>query len=97
MEVELSIKKGVCKVGFRNAPVHVRIFMAVILWTFILWLFTIGNPGFIPIAKFIIIVIVIPCAVVEWLKGKQVITKYLPASWFIAIAMGALIWHYIIR
>lgn len=97
MEVELSIKKGVCKVGFRNAPAQVRIFLAVILWIFILWLFTIGNPGFTPIAKFIISIFVLPYAVVEWLKAKHVLTKYLPASRLVAAAMGALIWYYYIR
>ena len=94
--MELGIKKGVCKVGLALSA-NVRIFLAVILWTFILLLFTIGNPGFVPVAKFIIVVIILPYAIVECLKGNHVITKYILASRFVALGVGTFIWYYLIR
>lgn len=97
MQMELIKSKGVCEVGLRDAPAHVRIFVTVLLWILIMWLFTIGYPGFVPIAKFIIVIIILPYAMVEWLKEKQVITRYLLAYRLVALTVGALIWHYLIR
>lgn len=83
--------------GLSNSKGQVRILLAVLVWVFILWLFTIGNPGFLPIAKFIIAVFVIPYALVEWAKEKQWLTKHFPVARIVGLLLGGVVWHFFIR
>ncbi|MEW5953121.1 MAG: hypothetical protein AB1815_05115 [Bacillota bacterium] len=83
--------------GLSNASGQTRILLAVLLWILILWLFTIGHPGFVPIAKFMIVVIILPYALVEWLKEKQLITKYLLVFRIAGLLLGGMVWYYLVR
>lgn len=46
---------------------------AIIAWAALLWFFTINNPNFVPAARAIFIVVVIPLAAAEWVKMKGLV------------------------
>lgn len=60
--------------GFRDWPSHTRIAASVLAWGVILWFFTLGNPSLITVAKFVFIVLILPSALVELLKDKDLVT-----------------------
>lgn len=59
----------------RKIPGPALIALGIFAWALILWLFTLGNPGFVPAARFIFMVLVIPVAMVEWMKMKGIMKK----------------------
>lgn len=84
--------------GFRDLPGPARVFLAMFAWGVILWLFTLGNPSFVPVAKFLFIVLVIPNGMVEWLRDKNIIkdsfSLYVRIAFVIA---GGIIWYFYYR
>lgn len=80
--------------GMRDMPGPARIFLSMLGWGVILWLFTLHNRDFIPVAKFLFIVLVIPNAIIEWLKDKNIIKA--PAGFYtrLILVIGAgVIWY----
>jgi hypothetical protein len=76
----------------KNRKGPVLIAGAIIAWAALLWFFTINNPSFVPAARAIFIVLVVPLAAAEWLKMKGLIGegKSLPVKIiFIAAALAA--------
>lgn len=47
---------------------------AILAWALLLWFFSINNPSFLPIARAIFIVLILPQAVTEWMKMKGLIS-----------------------
>lgn len=77
----------------RNLPGPVLISLAIIAWAVVLWLFTIGYPGMKPVAHFIFTVLVLPNAIVEWLKIKNLLTnKVVLPTRLLIIAIFAVLW-----
>jgi hypothetical protein len=84
--------------GFRDMPGPVRVFWGMVAWAVILWLFTLGNPSFIPAAKFLFIVLVLPNGLAEWLKDKGVTNSSTSIFARIILMIGAgLIWYFYYR
>ncbi|GBF34041.1 hypothetical protein DCCM_3152 [Desulfocucumis palustris] len=78
----------------KKIPGPALIALGILAWAIILWLFTLGNPGFVPAARFIFIVLVIPLAAAEWLKMKGIVKKplLLPVR-LLLIAAAAVFWY----
>ncbi len=73
----------------------IRITLAIAMWALILWVLTLNIPSFLPIARAIFIVFVIPSGLVEWLKYKGLVGK--SRSMMVKIAFmvaAALIWYW---
>lgn len=71
---------------------------AILAWAGLLWFFTINNPGFVPAARAIFIVLVVPLAAAEWVKMKGIISegKIIPLK-IILIAAGMAAWYFYLR
>jgi hypothetical protein len=84
--------------GFRDMPGPVRVFWGMVAWAVILWLFTLGNPSFIPVAKFLFIVLVLPNGLAEWLKDKGIINNSTSIYARIILMIGAgFVWYFYYR
>ena len=85
---------GGVNVEGRKIPGPALISLAIMAWALILWVFTLGHPSFVPVARLIFIVFVIPIAVVEWLKMKGILKDkaILPVRLGIII-LAAVIWY----
>ena len=71
---------------------------AIIAWAVLLWFFTINNPSFVPVAKLIFIVLVIPLAAAEWIKIKGFVSA--EKLFFVKISLilaGAALWYFKLR
>ncbi len=81
--------------GFRDMPGPARVFLGMVAWAVVLWVFTLGNPSFVPAAKFLFMVLVLPNGVAEWLKDKGIFTGSINVYIRIALIIGAgLIWYF---
>ncbi|MFZ5643163.1 MAG: hypothetical protein ACOY46_06205 [Bacillota bacterium] len=67
---------------------------AIIAWAVILWFFTINNPSFVPVARMIFIIGVIPLAVAEWLKMKGIVSGKLLTPLKVVLILGAFAYWY---
>ena len=78
----------------KKLPGPALIALAILAWTLVLWIFTLGNPSFVPVARFIFMVLVLPLAAVEWLRMKGLLKNQfiLPARIFI-IAVALAVWY----
>lgn len=78
---------------YQQLPGPVRIALAILLWSLILWLFTLGHAGFVPVARMIFLVFVMPYAIAEWLKMKNLLSgKKLDYARVALIVCAAVIW-----
>ncbi|MGB9802921.1 hypothetical protein [Desulfofundulus sp.] len=59
--------------SFRNLPGPAKLALGILAWAFVLWVFILGYPALAPVARFIFGVLVLPCALVEWLKMKRMV------------------------
>ncbi|MCL5056500.1 MAG: hypothetical protein M1130_00585 [Actinobacteria bacterium] len=71
---------------------------AILAWAGLLWFLTINNPGFVPAARAIFIVVIVPLAAVEWIKMKGIISegKIIPVK-IVFIAAGMVVWYFWLR
>lgn len=78
----------------KKLPGPALIALGILAWALVLWIFTLGNPSFVPMARFIFMVLVLPMAVAEWLRIKGLLKKQLilPARLLI-IAAALAIWY----
>jgi len=84
--------------GIRDWPGPARIFLSMAAWGGILWVFTLGNPSFIPAAKFLFIVLVLPNGITEWLKDKNIVKDSFSLYIRVALIIGAgMLWYYYYR
>ncbi|MDK2887235.1 MAG: hypothetical protein PWP72_112 [Thermoanaerobacter sp.] len=78
---------------FRNLPGPVKLALAILAWALILWIFTLGYPAFRPLARLSFGVLILPCAVVEWMKMKGLVQGRATIVLRTAlIALAAVIW-----
>lgn len=78
----------------RRLPGPVRIALGILAWALVLWVLTLGHSSFVPVAKFIFIVLVVPMAVVEWIKMKGLLKEtQLPAARVLMFMAAGLIWY----
>lgn len=81
--------------GIRDMPGPARVFLGMVAWGVILWVFTLGNPSFVPVAKFLFIVLVLPNAIIEWLKDKNVVKSSVSFYARLALIAGAaVLWYF---
>ncbi|KJS16394.1 MAG: hypothetical protein VR69_09470 [Peptococcaceae bacterium BRH_c4b] len=75
-------------------PGPALIALGILAWALVLWIFTLGNPSFVPVARFIFMVLVLPMAAAEWLRIKGLLKKQLilPVRLLI-IATALAIWY----
>lgn len=65
---------------------------AILIWALLLWFLSINNPGFLPIARAIFMVLILPVAVAEWMKMKGLVSpdKIFAVRWGLsAVALAA--------
>lgn len=73
----------------------VRITMAMVLWGLILWLFTLGDSGLLPLIRAIFIIFIIPTGLVEWLKYKGIVKNEAAAVVKVIAMIGAgAVWYF---
>lgn len=78
----------------RKLPGQARIALGILAWALILWILTLGHSSLVPVARFIFIVLVIPLAVVEWIKMKGLLkVSHLPAARVILFFAAGLVWY----
>ncbi|RKO66475.1 hypothetical protein [Desulfofundulus salinus] len=84
--------------SFRNLPGPSKLALAILAWALILWVFTLGYPAFAPVARFIFGVLVLPCALAEWLKMKKMVAgRAVSVLRLTLIAFAVLLWLINIR
>lgn len=84
--------------GLQDLPGPAKVFVGMFMWGVILWLFTLNNPSFVPIAKFLFLVLVVPNGVVEWLKDKNIVRGRLVLFTRLALVIAAgVIWYFYYR
>lgn len=78
----------------KKLPGPALIALGILAWALVLWIFTLGNPSFVPMARSIFVVLVLPMAAAEWLRIKGLLKKQLilPARLLI-IAAALAIWY----
>lgn len=71
---------------------------AILAWALLLWFFSINNPSFLPIARAIFIVLILPQAVTEWIKMKALIgpDKISYLRWGLSVVALAA-WYFMVR
>ncbi len=75
-------------------PGPALIALGILAWALVLWIFTLGNPSFVPVARLIFMVLVLPMATVEWLRIKGLLKKQLILPVRLLIIAAALaIWY----
>ncbi len=79
--------------NFRNLPGPAKLALAILAWAVILWVFTLGYPGFAPVARFIFWALVVPCALAEWLRIKGIVAgRTVGILRLVLIAFAVLLW-----
>ncbi|AEG15896.1 hypothetical protein Desku_2361 [Desulfofundulus kuznetsovii DSM 6115] len=79
--------------SFRNLPGPAKLALAIIAWALILWVLTLGYPAFTPVARFIFGVLVLPCALAEWLRMKGMVAgRAVSVLRLLFIAFAVLLW-----
>lgn len=59
----------------KRTPGPALIASAILAWALILWFLSINNPNFVPIARALFIVLIMPIAVAEWIKMKKLVRE----------------------
>ncbi|HHW42924.1 hypothetical protein GFC01_15860 [Desulfofundulus thermobenzoicus] len=79
--------------SLRNLPGPALLALVILAWAVILWVFTLGYPGFVPVARFIFWVLVVPAALAEWLRMKGFIRgRMVTLARLGFIILAALLW-----
>ncbi|MFZ5650819.1 MAG: hypothetical protein ACOY4I_08190 [Bacillota bacterium] len=78
----------------RRTPGPALIAAAILTWALVLWFLSINNPSFVPVARAVFFVLVVPMAVAEWIKMKKLVREdrvfYL--RWGLSVA-ALVIWY----
>jgi len=71
---------------------------AILSWALLLWFLSINNPSFLPVARTIFIVLILPVAVTEWMKMKGLISpdKIFAVRWGLSVVALA-VWFFMNR
>lgn len=78
----------------RKLPGPAKIALGILAWALVLWVLTLGHSSFVPVARFIFIVLVIPLAVIEWIKMKGLLKEsYIPTARLVLFMMAGTIWY----
>lgn len=76
----------------KKAPGPALIAGAILAWALVLWFLSINNPSFVPVARAVFFVLIVPLAVAEWIKIKKLVRedKIFYVRWGLsALALGA--------
>lgn len=78
----------------KRTPGPALIAAAILTWALILWFLSINNPNFIPVARAVFFVLIVPMAVAEWIKMKKIVKedKIFHLRWGLSAAALA-IWY----
>ena len=71
---------------------------AILTWALLLWFLSINNPSFMPVARAIFIVLILPVAVTEWMKMKGLVRpdKIFAVRWGLSVVALAA-WFFMSR
>ncbi|MFZ5596675.1 MAG: hypothetical protein ACOY31_06645 [Bacillota bacterium] len=79
----------------KKIPGPALIGIAILTWAFILWFLTINNPSFVPVARLIFMVLIVPVALGEWLKMKGMVSSKMDLPVKVVLMAAALAaWFY---
>ncbi|MFZ5646788.1 MAG: hypothetical protein ACOY30_04110 [Bacillota bacterium] len=59
----------------KRTPGPALIAAAILAWALMLWFLSINNPSFVPVARAVFFVLIVPMALAEWIKMKKLIRE----------------------
>lgn len=78
----------------KKLPGPALVALGILAWALVLWIFTLGNPSFVPVARFIFVVLVLPLAVAEWLRVKGLLKNpFIQPARLLIIAIALAVWY----